>query len=249
MWATVCQIAELPVAAASRTGAAVTVTDLAPAVELVRRIMRQDRDLSAKLLRKAVVNLEAIFGGGMAGRDFGSNFEAGMAVMGLESPDGAGGVVFKGDAGAALGELDAQAARALADMVIVLMTLLVAAPEERPRQTGWSYYVDLHTGVPNRDVETDAYDFVSWIAILLGRLSNGGLLKGDVPFLASPWGYVPVLTQEGWYPVPNKTAKLVDGIAPLQRYWDGSQWTDRVRIRNSGHWQEGSLPIHAPPDE
>ncbi len=246
-WASVLRVGELPVATAERAGAVVTMSDLAPAVELIRHIMRQDRDLSGKLVRKSIVNLKAVLVGGMHG-DFPANFESGVATMGLESLAGAGGVTFTEDSGSGLAAAHAQAARALADLVIALMTVHAAGPDEQPRQAGWKYYVELQTGGSDRDAEEDAYTLSAWSSVLINRLRNTDQLRADVPFFSWPWGYVPELSQAGWYPAPNKTTKLVDGLAPFQRYWDGSRWTDRSRVRAGRDWRTGTDPLHDPPE-
>ena len=248
MWSAVQRIAQLPVASASSGGTAVTVADLAPASQIVRDVMEQDRELSAQMVRKAVVSLQHVFGGGMAG-DFPESFDAGFATMGLDSPDRGGGVVFRGRAGDGIAEDQSAASKSLADFVIMFMQISVSPADERSQQPGWSTYVDLHTRPPGVDFEALAYDLVARVAVLIGRLRNSGQLLDNVSvFFAPVWRRVPALTEAGWYPAPNRTAKLVNGVAPLQRYWDGAAWTDRVRVRSNGDWRTGSFPLHDPPD-
>lgn len=250
-WGAVARIAETPAASPEQFGTVVTVRELAPVAELVRGSMAQDRDLSAWIARKSLVNLNALLGAAMDG-GFASSFELGFAGMGLESPEGQGGVTFSAAAGADVPESDAEAARALADIVIMLMTVVAAPKDERPRLPGWGLFVDLYTGASGADVETTAYDITAWTGVLVARLLNTGRFTRDLPLLsqamkdAATKG-VPRLTVAGWYPNPPKQGEIVNGVPAFQRYWDGSGWTDRVRVRSGRDWTTGEYSLHDPP--
>src|SRR4051794_34766791 len=112
--AAVVRIAATPVAARERYGEAVGVRELAPATELVRELMIQDRDLSAWIARKSVVQLKAVIGGAMSG-DFARDFAEAFAAMGVEFPNGQGEARFIGDGGARFSDLERDAAQAFAD--------------------------------------------------------------------------------------------------------------------------------------
>jgi hypothetical protein len=101
-----------------------------------------------------------------------------------------------------------------------------ASPAER------RLYVELHTGASDKDVEALAYDIIGWTAIGLGRLSNTIRIRSSLP------------TADPGYPNPQRTGDIVDGNATIQRYWDGVNWTDQVRMREGrGGWKSitGSL--------
>jgi hypothetical protein len=248
MWSAVQRIAETRVAARELAGTVVSLAELAPASQIVRDVMSQDRDLTGKLVRKSIVNLKFLLSDGM--RDaFPRSFEVAFAAMGLESPEGQGGVIFAAGASGGLDDNDAQVAKNLGDLTIMFLQLLLAPAPERPREAGWETYVDLQTGRTGEDGEALSYDLVAWIAVMICRLRNTGQIKSGLPFFEAHFRHIPRLTEAGWYPAPNRACELVDGIAPIQRYWDGARWTDRTRLRSGRDWHEHSLSLHAIPTE
>jgi hypothetical protein len=241
--AAVLRVAETPVAAANRVGTPLTGTDLVATSEVIRTLMVQDRDLSAKIVRKAARMVSAVVSG-MPG-DFGRNFGAAFATMGIDVGDGAG--IAKLTAGSAdrLADSEREPAQALAELVTVLVVMLAQPSEQQRAHPGWSFYSDLYSGASGEDVEGLAYDLIAWIAVMVARLLNKGQIA-PTPVFSSDRKRVPRLTEPGWYPAPNKKTELVDGVAPVQRYWDGSSWTDRIRIRDGRDWQIASVPLHDP---
>ncbi|MFZ2112254.1 MAG: hypothetical protein WAU77_00830 [Solirubrobacteraceae bacterium] len=241
----VLQIAEIPLAGRERFGEVLTVAALEPASELVRNIMIQDRDLSAWIARKSIIQLKYILGSSAMSGDFGRDFDLGWAGVGLLSSSD--GPVIHPDSGATLSDEDLGGAVGFGQVVGGLLLLFSTTPEERRSSSGWSVYEDLYTGASGEDAETLGYDITAWVSVLLARLLNTERAS-NIPFLGPEYRQAPPLPRPGWYPNPGKTGDITNGDAQFQRFWDGA-WTDRVRIREGREWNEGSLSLHAPPKE
>jgi hypothetical protein len=241
-WGGFLRVADTPIAAADAFGRPVTVADVRPAAELVRGVMRQDRDLTGPLVRKALVNLKSVVAGMMSGAgeaDTARAFEA----MGVDLRE-EGFSDFLPGVAEGFCEEDAAGARALADVVGSLLLLVLTDPRERPALGVWTLYSEFFAAEPGGERETLAYDLVAWIDVLIARLFNTGSATRP-PFLTDQFRHVPELTEPGWYPTPNKNANVVDGVATLQRYWDGI-WTDDVRVKSGRDWKSGSHSLDDP---
>jgi hypothetical protein len=241
--AAVLRIAETPIAAPSRSGTVVALPDLQPATRLVRELMAQDRELSAWITRKMVVQLNSVLQYAMTG-DFATDFATAFAEMGLVSEPGAVRFARPHD----LPREQADGAKAMADIVICLMTILVTPAAERPRQAGWDVFVNLYTQ-RTEESESLAYDLIAWMAVMSARLRNTDRFTRPVPYFGAEWRHVPRLTAAGWYPNPGKHGQLVDGVPAFQRRWDGRGWTQQVRMRTGRQWQTADITLfHAPTD-
>ena len=242
----VMQIAETPLTAHERFGELLTLHELESASQLVRHIMYQDRDLSAWIARKSIVQLKSIFGSpGMSG-DFAGDFDLGFASVGVRAP-GDHKTFIRQNPTAPWEDMHVNPAAALGSIVIGLLGTLAARPGERRSSASWDIYEDLYTGASGDDVEGLGYDITAWVSVLIGRLLNTQRLA-DTPLFGPTYRHAPAMSQPGWYPNPGKTGDIIDGDAQFQRYWDGA-WTDRIRIKEGHRWTEGATSLHAPPTE
>jgi hypothetical protein len=74
-----------------------------------------------------------------------------------------------------------------------------------------------------------ALDFIAWTAIAMLRTGNASSeLIRNMP---EPG----LLEQPGWYADPL--------FAKCERYWDGDDWADLVRVKNGRTWNESSVPL------
>lgn len=74
-----------------------------------------------------------------------------------------------------------------------------------------------------------ALDFIAWTAIAMlrtGQATSELILKMPEPGL---------LEEPGWYTEPL--------FAKCERYWNGADWTDRVRVKDGRRWNETRLPL------
>lgn len=111
----------------------------------------------------------------------------------------------------------------------------------------YRFYVELYTGAPGRDVESIAYEIIAWEAIAVGRLMNTGRIRSGMVTMGPAYQTVPAMEVAGWYPNPQKLGGIIDGDAVLQRYWDGTNWTSKMRKRDGRRWIEGKVSLHDPP--
>jgi hypothetical protein len=244
----VVQTRETPLSSAARFGELVTVGALEPISQLVRRIMFQDRDLSAWIARKSIVQLKSVLGSpGMSG-DLAADLDAAFAGVGLQAPSG-GAVHIDPDSRTGLSDADADGATGLGAAAIgLLVTLTASSAAERRASASWSVYEDLYTGASGKDVEALGYDITAWVSLVLARMLNAGRLADDAPLFGPTYRQAPVMMGPGWYPNPGKVGGIVDGDAALQRFWDGA-WTDRVRIHKDRGWTLATVSLHDPPTD
>lgn len=235
-------VRELPVAAAGQFGKAVTVAGIEPASGLVRKIMYQDRDLSAFVARKIMQHLKVIALDYMSGtleEDI-ATFASAMGFVTPAEPD------LVGQARDTLSAEEVKQANALAS---VSFSVLRAFTMGREAGAEYRLYVKLYTGAPDMDAEAVAYDVIAWTAIAIGRLMNRDLVRPGFPMMAPNFRNVPAMDKPGWYPNPPKLGGIVNGDAVFQRFWDGTAWTDQVRIRQGRGWTTGSVSLHDEPTD
>jgi hypothetical protein len=236
------QIRELPVAAAAQFGKAVTVAGLEPASRLVRKIMHQDRDLSAFIARKIMMHFKAIATSYMPGT-LEENIAAFGSAMGFTSPTEPRPDLVA-QAREILSPEEVEQASALAAISFAILRAVIVGGEAGDE---YRLYVKLYTGDPDMDVEAVAYDVIAWTAIAVGRLMNRDLISPEFPMMAPKFRDVPAMDKPGWYPNPPKIGGMVNGDAVFQRFWDGAAWTDQVRMRDGRRWVTGSVSLHDEP--
>lgn len=238
---------ELPIAGAQRFRELLTVSALEPASRLVRDVMASDRDLSAWVARKSLVQFKSVAAGPAMRGQFADNFDLGLAAVGLAAP-GAGVIAVIPGAGTGLSQLDRDGATGFGGVAIALLETIVAESAARSRTAGWSVYEDLYIGASGEDVETLAYDITAWTAVMLARLLNAGHIAGDLPLFGAAYRVAPPLNAPGWYPNPANHGGVASGVAPVQRFWDGA-WSDRIRVRQGRSWTEHEASLHLVPPE
>jgi len=237
-----------PCADIDRLGTIVDRQELHMATEEVRSLMVQDRDLAAQLARKVLLQLNALLRGDGPNQDMVEGDRSGhmtlyaLKEVGLRAvvPADGGDVTLEVSAMPAPAEADAAVATRIARQAIAVLFSVLGHGSPRERQ----FYVGLHTGRGDIDVETVAYQIAAWGVILTARLVNACVIAGFRPEYAR----VVPLAAPGWYPNPFNTGPIVDGDASIQRFWD-TQWTDRVRVRKSGRWVGQTHSLHDPPPD
>lgn len=236
------QVRELPVAAANQFGKAVTLAGIEPASSLVRKIMHQDRDLSAFIARKIMVHFKVMASSYMAGT-LEENIAAFALAMGF-SPPAEPRPGLTAQARGTLSPEDAQQANAFSTISFSVLRAVIVGSEA---EAEYRLYVKLYTGAPDMEAEVVAYDVIAWTAIALGRLLNRNLIRPGFPMMAPHFRYVPAMDRPGWYPNPAKLGGIVNGDAVFQRFWDGIAWTDQVRMRQGRNWATGHNSLHDEP--
>jgi hypothetical protein len=54
------------------------------------------------------------------------------------------------------------------------------------------------------------------------------------------------MTGVGWYPNPQNTGEISGDDVQFERWWNGNDWTDRVRMRQGRGWQEAQMSMFIP---
>lgn len=239
------RIGDESVSDGARFGEPLTVATLRPCNAIVRDVMTQDRDLAVWIARKIAMILRTVLATGMTGamderfdRAFGS---VGLAIRGE--------VVLVGHRTDQLSDIDRDGAKALGVASLALLKVVSVdsyswTPQDR------RFYEDLYTGADGSDVEGFAYDLIAWTAVVMGRLHHACNIDTPVFSYFDPaLGEVPRLSEPAWYPNPPKFGDTSTGDAQFQRYWDGSRWTARVRVRQGRGWTDGEMSLHAIPSD
>jgi hypothetical protein len=93
-----------------------------------------------------------------------------------------------------------------------------------------------------------AHDIAAWTGVVIGRLLHTGYLD-ELPWMSPEFHRVPAMTTSGWYPNPFQMGEIIAEEAGLQRFWDGTDWTDRIRQRCADGWREHTKSMfEAPPN-
>jgi hypothetical protein len=67
--------------------------------------------------------------------------------------------------------------------------------------------------------------------------------------MSAEFRLAPRMTTADWYPNPYQMGEIRAGEATWQRYWNGTDWTDRIRMRGLTGWQEQTKSLfEAPPN-
>lgn len=241
----VLKMLPVPVTAKARYGDVVTVDEIQHAASIVHEVMAQDRDLSAWVARKSVVQLNAMLGGvgkdeDMVDAGLSSNMFRGLQAVGIELDD----VSSEGDAALKLIAPEGDGSEpgdhsAALDVATSAMAILLAALGRTPAEERQEYEA---LYINSTSAESKGYRIIAWSSIMSGRLMNIDAIPQFQPIkLPAMWG-------AGWYPNPSNTGRIVGGDAQAQRYWDGSAWTERLRIFQSGRWTERAHSLHHVPE-
>lgn len=206
-------------------GRPLTAADREATDGVVSDVLRQDRALAAHVARDAVLLFEAF--GGLA-----LNERHAIASVGLDP----------GWVGA-----DPVAADALA----IARVIRGRSQDLTPSTTDISGYEALFTTEGVRQLDR-VLGVTGWAAIVIGRLHNhpeclGADALGNPPVLAPHLQKHGTMSDVGWYPNPVNGGDVSTGVAGIQRWWDGSDWSDRARVREGRRWTEHRIPLSTSP--
>lgn len=109
-----------------------------------------------------------------------------------------------------------------------------------------TYYEHLFTS-PARPTRLVAHEIVAWSGVVIGRLLHTGLIP-EVLWMSDEFETVPSMDTQGWYPNPWNMGEVTKSEASFQRYWDGIDWTDQVRLRDGRSWSYETRSMFRAPD-
>jgi hypothetical protein len=92
-----------------------------------------------------------------------------------------------------------------------------------------------------------AINIGAWAALVVARLATNGKLENGAMFLQSGRDSCGQMESVGWYPNPVNPGDTSMGDASIERWWDGSDWTERVRVREGRRWSDVQLTLFRMP--
>lgn len=86
-------------------------------------------------------------------------------------------------------------------------------------------------------------DIGAWSALILARMASTERLTNSDIFLRPGADHIPPMEGVGWYPNPVNPGDTSCGDAPIQRWWDGEDWTDLVRLLDGRNWMKTEVSL------
>jgi hypothetical protein len=211
---------------------------LRPASDAVRDILFQDRSMAAWVARDSLVAFDALLG--TMHVSLADALETAMSAAGLRP----GPVIDPSQAHDLSAAAQAEV-RTLANRVILMF---FAFERTDGRRGGDRTFYELLFATRSRRAAAIAHEITAWVGAVLGRLRGAGALP-EPRWMSPEFRTVPEMTSASWYPNPYLMGEILGGEATWQRYWDGTDWTDRVRLRHLTGWREETKSLfEAPPN-
>lgn len=191
--------------------------------------LTQDRSLARHVARDLTLFFETL--GGLAVHQ-----TAALAAIGINDPSGLHA------AGAGSRAVNAgQNALAIARTIRDRFQGGAAAPADL------AIYA-VHFEDPSNLAHERAIDVAAWSAVVTARLRTAGPLQGAGIAAFNPNARnLATMSAIGWYPNPVNAGDTSGGDAQIERWWDGTDWTDRVRHRSGRTWQEVRSSMYTTP--
>jgi hypothetical protein len=136
--------------------------------------------------------------------------------------------------------------RAAAETIAVARTIEARNDGSDGSPADVALYVELH-----EDQTDGGYDRAlrigAWGGTVTARMYTSGRLDSDLPAFSSRWDSLGRMAAAGWYPNPINAGDISTGEAEIERWWDGDDWTDRVRIRRGRRWEDHAMSVFTAP--
>lgn len=231
------RIAQLPVATAEEFGEPITdIYGLEPAAEVVREVLRQDRSMYAWVARTCVIFLDTALEMGAGG--WSDSLENAMKSVGFERGNQLRPDLVDGLPGHVRQRVFGLHATAMG------VFWAVAQPHiEQDRDK--TIYRRIFESTDRR-TELTAHDVAAWACVIVARLCHRGMTTRPL-FYSDGYSSVPLMREPGWYPNPYNRGELVGGEPAVQRFWDGTDWSDHIRFWNGRVWVEGQHSMREMP--
>lgn len=223
----IARLAQGPLGNSSSWGEGLDEGELKTAAELMHDVIQQDRSLVGHVSRDLVLFFEV--NGGIA-----ANRDASLESVGLE-PSSA----FE-DAPGSPSEHAATEAAAIARAIRArskggeaegeALTIYRALFEDR---SDLGYQRAIGIG--------------AWSGLVVARLASADRLQNGALFLEPGMDSIAAMERAGWFPNPVNAGDTSLGDASIERWWDGVDWTDRVRFRDGRRWQAAEVSLRALP--
>lgn len=224
-----------PAAAASTFGQPLDAPHFAVTDEIMATVLVQDRSLAGCVARDLALLFESF--GGLA-----LNLEAAHQAVGLEADGTLGGPY-----GQLRDEDKGFAQNAAQETLSVARTIQARDRGQQVAPGDLGVYTMLFESEDESNYRR-ALRVGGWAATSVARMRTGGHIDGELPTFADHLLHFGQMEQVGWYPNPINAGDTSLGDASIERWWDGRDWTDRVRLRENRRWQETRNSIFTVPD-
>lgn len=225
--AVIARLAQQPVADTSSWGRSLDDGDLAIAQRTLEEAVRQDRSLARHIARDLTLFFEA--NGGIA-----VNEVAAFESVGL-------------DPAPSPGTMSGPAQRIAAQVLAVARTIQARSQGAETAPSDLAVYRALYEDRSNEGHDR-AIDIGAWSAVVVARLATANRLPNAALFLEPGSDFIGQMEGVGWYPNPVNHGGTAIGDASIERWWDGSDWTDRVRYRDGRNWIETEVSLFTTPN-
>ena len=217
------RLCDATVGSSSSFGQEISDGRLEEAVHIVATVTTQDRSLLRHVARDTALLFESL--GGLT-----QNKDAAFRAV--------------GQSGSTTTVRVTQAAsRALA----VARTIQDRSNDRRPNSSDLKTYTSLFEDA-SLGGHRRALDVGAWVGTVTARLHTGGQLPPDLPLFGRQLANFARMDGVGWYPNPVNAGDTSDGQAQIERWWDGTDWTERIRIRSGRRWEERQASLLTTPN-
>lgn len=212
------RLCDATVGSSSSFGQQIRDEDLDKAVHVVATVTTQDRSLLPHVARDMALVFESL--GGLT-----------------ENKNATSRAVGQSGSTATI-----RVARAASDALAVARTIEARSNSREPSSSDLGTYTALFEDA-SPEGHTRALDIGAWVGVVTARLRTGGYLSLDLPLFNRQLAEYARMDGVGWYPNPVNAGDTSDGEAQIERWWDGSDWTQRVRFRNGRRWEERQVSL------
>lgn len=232
-WGVLNRIVRHPLAESAAIGRPIADDDLTALAMIVHAGLEQDRSLAAHVARDQALQFEA-FGG--------LTIHADALLRGVGMPTDIGSMPARSSS------LRVPAFQATVDALAMARVVARRYDEQEPEPADLAVYDQLFT-TDDEHTYQRAIRIAAWSCLALGRLRSGGHLgsHADAPAFSAGHVDIPRMDAPGWYPNPVNAGDTSHGTAPVQRFWDGSDWTERWRVDRGRSWETSRSSMFVAP--
>ncbi|OJU80560.1 MAG: hypothetical protein BGO11_07520 [Solirubrobacterales bacterium 70-9] len=195
---------------------------------VVDAFLAQDRSLAGRVARDVVLVFASL--GGVTLNRAAALESVGLTDAGLD-----------GDPSA-----DPIGRRAAIETISVARTIEARSNGSDGSPADVALYVELHEDRSDAGYDR-ALTIGAWGGTVIARMYTSGRLDSELPAFSSRWDSMGRMEAVGWYPNPINAGDTSSGEAEIERWWDGNDWTDRVRIRQGRRLEEHQLSVFTAP--
>lgn len=242
-FACIHRIAELPLCSKPYLGHPVSDRyGLKEAVQVVRSVLHQDRSLNAWTTRSALVALDVVLESVNGGK-WDQNLDGVMEAMGLEE-----GPSLQRELANSIPAHEAEQIVGLAHYSMALYWCVCRLFSEAGKKPDRSLYKRLFES-DNAGTVQVSFEIIAWTCVAIGRLHTLYGIPANVGWFSdSSRTNVIGMEQPGWYPNPYNIGDVIGDDCTFQRYWNGEDWTDQIRLKADGKWLTQTHSLRSVPD-